>query len=105
MTAAKRTTIKLTSGEVLDLDRIKEPGSSLNLALDHLTGVAVGPPTPDSQAVHALVVAGLQAVHKHAEEIGYSKLAKFLKTDPEHQAWVASRRARAQRRTGEGETA
>ena len=69
-------------------------------------GVTVGPPTPDAQAVHALLVAGLQAVRSRAEQIGYDRLADFLKTDPEYQAWVDSRRrARAQRRGPEWEVA
>jgi hypothetical protein len=102
MTAAKkRATVGLTSSEADDLEKIKEPGSYLNTALRSLTGVTVGPPSSDAQTVHALLVAGLQAVRRKAEVIQYDQLAAFLRNDPEHRAWIESRRSRRRGAPGE----
>jgi hypothetical protein len=101
MTAAKRATVRLTEGETEDLEKLKDPEHPYSMVIGVLTGASVGPTTSDAQAVHALVTAGLKAVRRKAEELQYDKLAAFLRSDPEHLAWVESRRAR--RRSAPGE--
>lgn len=106
MTTVKRATVGLDKDDVADIEKIKEPGSLHNIAITSLTGATVGPPSSQSQLVHALVQAGRRAVEQQAEEIGYRRLAEFKKNDPESQAWRASRRARfARRHNGEQNTA
>lgn len=106
MSTVKRATVGLDADDVADLEKIKEPGSDHNIALNCLTGAAVGPASSEAKLAHALLLAGRRAVQRQVEELGYQRLAEFKKNDPDSQAWRASRRARhARRHNGEHSTA
>lgn len=98
MTATLRATVGLSADEAAALGHLTDATDPQAIALDSLTGITLGLGASTAQQVHALVVAGIQAVEKEAEEIGYRSLAEFLKTDDESKAWRESRRARALRR-------
>jgi hypothetical protein len=98
MTATLRATVGLSADEAAALTRIQDSATPQAIALDSLTGITLGGKASTAQQVHALIVAGLQAVEKEAERIGYRDLAEFLKTDDESRAWRESRRSRALKR-------
>lgn len=105
MAAMERATVGLGPAEAEVISRLTTDGSPEATALHELTGIVLDPRSSKAQRVHAAIVAGLQVLEARAEEIGYERLAKFRETDPEHQAWRASRRARAARRhTGDHNT-
>lgn len=98
MTAITRVTVGLSADEAAVLDKLKKDDAPEAATLSSLTGITLGPSASDAKTIHALVVAGLQAVQELAEEIGYQRLAEFVRTDEESQAWRASRRTRSARR-------
>lgn len=102
MPKTERKKVPVHDDDKQALARLRRPGSPEAQALTDLTGVLIDTDLPESQLLHALLIAGLQATERRAEEEGYRRLAEFRKTDPDHQKWRASRRARtARRQTGE----
>ena len=98
MTPVMRTTVGLDAEEAEIIKRVQDDNSLEAKALGVLTGITVENESPLSQYVHALLAAGIRAVERQVEESGYHRLAEFRKTDPEHAAWRASRRARHARK-------
>lgn len=96
--SAVRKSVPLHHEDLKDLQRVRSHGSIEAIALHELTGVTLGEKPSEAEALHAIVEAGRQAIALKAEEIGYQRLAEFLKTDDESQRWRASRRTRAARR-------
>lgn len=98
MATVIKTTARLDEDEAALVARLKDPGTDEAEALKEITGLSDLTNAPAATVVHALVEAGITAVQEKAEEVGLSRLSAFLKQDPEHLAWVASRRKRASRR-------
>lgn len=80
--------------------RLRSPGSKEAAALAEFTGITIEPDSSEAHVLHTLLVAGRMTAEQKAEEDedAYRSLAEFRRTDPEHQAWRASRRARVARR-------
>jgi hypothetical protein len=95
MTDTLRTTIRLNETEAACAARLRNPDTTEAEAVRELTGLEDLTNASASTLVHALIEAGVQAVRKKAEEVGYARLNDFLQTDNEHKAWRASRRRRA----------
>lgn len=96
-----KTTTRL-SGEKADfVAHLKQPDTAEAVALYELTGTTTSESIPNGTLVGAVIEAGIQAIKEKAEQVGYARLAEFLKTDPEHQAWRDSRRKRARMRSTE----
>jgi hypothetical protein len=98
MTAVIRTTVRLHEPEAQFLAELRRRTAESD-AFTALTGEDART-LPAGTIVNALVEAGMQAVRERAEEIRCARLAEHLRTDPESQAWYASRRTRASRRRG-----
>lgn len=93
-----RTTFRFNNKEAEFAERLKNPTSDEAAAVRELTGHE---PARDASIVtltHAMVEAGMLAIRNKAEEVGRTRLAEFLKDDPEHRAWRNSRRKRTEAR-------
>lgn len=102
MATVIKTTTRLDEAEADFAARLKNPDTDEAVALRQITGLEDLAHAPAATVVHALIEAGITAVQQKAEEVGMRRLADFLKTDPDHQAWIASRRKRAMLRHGQG---
>lgn len=98
-----KTSVRIKESEAAHVEKIASQGTDESAALAALTGVALGPAPSAATALHAVVVAGLQAIEERAQEIGYQRLAEFTATDDESRRWRASRRTREARRLAGGE--
>ncbi len=87
MTATLRATVGLSADEAAALGHLTDATDPQAIALDSLTGITLGLGASTAQQVHALVVAGLKAVEKKAEEIGYTRQAAFERDHPDCVAW------------------
>lgn len=105
MSTVLRTTARLDEDEVAFVARLKMRHTDEAAAIRELTGMEDLTHAAAATVVHTLIEAGIQAVKEKAEEVGRRRLTEFLKTDPEHQAWRASRRARSQRINSEAQGA
>lgn len=101
MATVIKTTTRLGEAEADFADRLKDPDTDEAVALRQLTGKDDLTHAPAATVVHALIEAGITVVKERAEEVGLARLSEFLQTDPEHQAWVNSRRKRAMLRHGQ----
>ncbi len=81
---------------------MQEPGSDMAAAVQELTGRENLPAATTHDLLHAFIEIAMPVIREKAQRVGYARLAEHLKTDPEHQAWVASRRNRPVYRSEEG---
>jgi hypothetical protein len=100
MPKTERKKVPVHEDDVRAIDRLRSPGSREAAFLTEYTGIPIEPGASEARVLHALVVAGRMTAEQGAEEEqdAYRRLAEFLKTDPDHQAWRASRRTRTARR-------
>lgn len=94
MTSPLRVTVSLSADEVAVVERMKHAGTAEAATLHDLTGITVPTGASAAQSVHALLVAGLTAIEKEAERIGYARQAEFERDHPDCVAWRAVQGAR-----------
>lgn len=100
MSDALRTTFRFNDTETDMAVQLRRPDSVEAQAVRELTGHENLVHAPAATLLHTLVEAGIKAIQAEAERIRYQRLGEFLKNDPEHKAWKASRaRRRAMRRS------
>jgi hypothetical protein len=99
-TRAKRKSVPLTEHHLDIVQRIRQGNTLEATAFCKLTGVGpeAVPLVSESEIVKAIVHLGCSAIAERTKKESYERLAEFLKTDPEHRAWRASRNARRARR-------
>lgn len=93
----KRVTVGLDAAEAAILERIKEGDSIEATALGSLINITLTTKASVSQSVHAILVAGIQAIEAEALEIGYRKQAEYEASHPDCQAWRRAMRGRGRR--------
>lgn len=105
MTDPPRTTFRFSRQEADFACLLRRTASTEAQAVRDLTGHEDLRHAPAATLLHVLVGIGMQTVQEQAEKARHAQLAEFLATDPEHQAWHASRRARRIHRPVRQETA
>lgn len=92
--SAVRKSVPLHAHDLQELQRVRLHGSDQAVALHELTGVELGERSSESEALHAIIEAGLKAIADKALEIAYARAAEFERNDPEVQAWRKAMRGR-----------
>jgi hypothetical protein len=91
---AARKSVPLHASDLQELQRVRLHGSDQAVALHELTGVELGERSSESEALHAIIEAGLKAIADKALQIAYARAVEFDRTDPERQQWKKAMRTR-----------
>lgn len=86
---AARKSLPLSAKDLDDIARLRDSAAHRS-ALSHLVDADVPGDTSEASLLHAVLEAGLRAVHQQVEEEGYAQIAA--------DADVSARRASARRR-------
>lgn len=95
MTTTKvRKQVPLDLDDLTDLSALRAHEGDKADALHALTGIRLRNNAPESEALHALVVAGRKALAERELEIGYGRAAAYERSHPEVQTWRRAMRGR-----------
>lgn len=80
--AVTRKSVPLTERDLRDLERLRQPGTSLSHALREILGAE--PSLTEAGLLHLLLRLGIDVVAERAREEGYRQLAEMT-TEEEHE--------------------